>query len=125
VELPGYLSGKRLDEAIVAADALLAFTKHPDEQLSTAAEALGAGKAMVLSDTKLLHQMYYKGAVYVDALDPKSIVEGCRTAIKHRKRLELESRSLRQERVAQWRADASFIKDLLQSRLKSSTECLG
>jgi len=119
VELVGYLSGMELDAAIVAADALLGLTKHPDEQLSTAAEAVGAGKAMVLSDTKLLREMYYKGAVYVDVFDPKSIVGGCRKVLEHRSRLELESRDLNQERVARWREHASVIKDLLQPRPKA------
>lgn len=113
VILPGYLTGETLDAAITTTDAVLALTKLSDAQLSSAAEAIGAGRPMVLSDTPVTRDMYHKGGVFVDTYDPKSIVEGCRVAIEEGARLAAESLALRDERYARWLSQAESIKKLL------------
>jgi glycosyltransferase involved in cell wall biosynthesis len=117
VILSRYLSGSHLDASISDADVLLCLTKHPDEQLSTAAEAVGAGKAMVLSDTGLLRKMYDKGAIYVNTRDPASLAAGCRMAVADHRRLEEESSTLRSERWERWRTDAAQIHLALRKRI--------
>lgn len=112
VILPGWLSGEKLESAITTADAVLAMTKLNDAQLSSAAEAIGAGRPMVLSDTPVTRSMYYKGGVFVDTLDPVSIVQGCRTAIAGGPRLASESLALRDEHYARWRLQAEAVKKL-------------
>jgi hypothetical protein len=113
VVLAGYLSGALLDATIVGADAILSLTRHDDEQLSAAAEAVGAGKAMILADTQVLREMYDKGAVYVNVNEPFSIAWGCRHAVAQRSRLEEESVKLRAERWSRWRRDAAALAGLL------------
>lgn len=110
VILPGYLRGVELDAAIQSTDAVLALTKLDDAQLSSAGEAIGAGRPMVLSDTPVTRELYYKGGVFVDTYSPESIVNGCRLAIENGARLAAESQELRQERFARWRAQAESIK---------------
>lgn len=114
VILPGWLSGEKLDSAITTADAVLAMTKLNDAQLSSAAEAIGAGRPMVLSDTPVTRSMYYKGGVFVDTLDPVSIVQGCRAAIAEGPRLASESLELRDEHYARWRLQAEAVKRLVR-----------
>lgn len=113
VVLPGYLSGDALDAAILEADAVLALTKLEDAQLSSAAEAIGAGRPMVLSDTPVTREMYYQGGVFVDTYDPASIVRGCRVAIAEAGRLRAESQALREERYRRWWTQAAAIGDVL------------
>lgn len=113
MSLPGYLSGAALDAAIASADAVLALTKLDDAQLSSAAEAIGAGRPMVLSDTPVTREMYPKGGVFVDTCDPKDIALGCRSAVANGRRLAAESRALCAERQARWQAQAESVKALL------------
>jgi glycosyltransferase involved in cell wall biosynthesis len=114
IVLAGYIAGNRLDATIEQADAILALTRHDNEQLSTAAEAVGAGKAMVLADTAVLRDMYARGAIYVIVTEPSSIAWGCRSAIAQRSRLEDESVKLRDERWLRWRRDATRVASLLE-----------
>lgn len=111
--LPGYLSGAELDSAIISADAILALTKLEDAQLSSAGEAIGAGRPMVLSDTPVIRDLYYKGGVFVDTYSPASIVMGCRAAIEGNTRLAAESLAIREERYARWRSQAESINEVL------------
>jgi glycosyltransferase involved in cell wall biosynthesis len=113
VILPGYLSGADLDSAICSADAILALTKLEDAQLSSAGEAIGAGRPMVLSDTPVIRDLYYKGGVFVDTYSPASIVMGCRTAIEDGGRLAAESVALRDERLTRWRTQAESVNEVL------------
>ncbi len=115
VRMPGYLSGEHLDAAISQTDAVLALTKLDDAQLSSAAEAIGAGRPMVLSDTPVTREMYYKGGVFVDTYSPASIVAGCRLAIEQGSKLAAESAALREERLTRWQHQADSIKELLSA----------
>jgi len=116
VILPGYLSGADLDSAICSADAILALTKLEDAQLSSAGEAIGAGRPMVLSDTPVTRELYYKGGVFVDTHSPESIAHGCREAIKGGTRLVGESLALREERHSRWRSQAEAIHKVLAAK---------
>lgn len=113
VIFPGYLSGADLDWAIASTDAILALTKLDDAQLSSAGEAIGAGRPMVLSDTPVTRALYYKGGVFVDTLSPAAIVTGCRAAIEQGSRLAAEALALREERYARWRSQADAINEVL------------
>jgi glycosyltransferase involved in cell wall biosynthesis len=113
VHLPGYLRGEALDAAIMSTDAILALTKLPDAQLSSAGEAIGAGRPMVLSDTPVARDLYYQGGVFVDAYSAASIAKGCRAAVEGSGRLAAESLALRDERHARWRSQAESINKML------------
>ena len=130
VVLPGYLTGADLDSAIASADAILALTKLDDAQLSSAGEAIGAGRPMVLSDTPVTRDLYYQGGVFVDTYSPASILKGCRAAIEGGARLAAESLALRDERYARWRSQAESIHEVLAicsdgNRLERPLECRG
>ena len=114
LRLTGFLDRSTLDGYLCGATAILGLTTRSDIQLSVANEAAGAGKAMVLSDTPLLREMFPRGAVYVTTLSPESIAAGVAQAIQERGHLEAESAALRDWREARWARQA----EVVLSRLK-------
>lgn len=119
IKLTGFLPTVEFDTLICNADVILGLTKLDGIQLSVANEALGVGKPMVLSNTLLLKKMFYKGSVFVDSSNPKSIAKGCREALLRVDKLTQEVINLRRERKKIWLAQA-FSIDKLSTTLKSS-----
>lgn len=118
VVLTGFLAREELDRRILGAHAILALTRNADEQSSSAAEGLGAGRPLVLSDTPVLREMYPRGSVFVDARNPRSIVAGCREAVARGQGLAAEACELRAERCERWARAASELRDEL-TRMRS------
>jgi glycosyltransferase involved in cell wall biosynthesis len=116
VRLTGFLDRGTLDSYICGATVILGLTTRPDIQLSVANEAAGAGKAMVLSDTPLLREMFPRGAVYVTTLSSQSIAAGVAEAITRRAHIEAESVALREWREARWARQADSILSSLNHR---------
>ena len=110
LHLAGYLPLEELEPLIHGATAVLGLTRNPDEQLSSAAEALGAGRPLVLSDTPTLRSLHRKGAVFIDVNDPKSIVAGCRRALENNEQLSAAAVALRGEWIDRWRAQAEGLR---------------
>jgi glycosyltransferase involved in cell wall biosynthesis len=109
----GYLDVDSLDFEIMQASIILCLTKKCDEQLSCVAEAVGAGKPMVLSNTPVLRAMVPKGGIFVDTSEPASIAAGCRFALAEMTRLGSECAALREEWERRWLLDARFIHECL------------
>jgi glycosyltransferase involved in cell wall biosynthesis len=109
VRLVGFLDRGTLDSYICGATVILGLTTRSDIQLSVANEAAGAGKAMVLSDTSLLREMFPRGAVYVATMSAQSIADGIAQAIRERAQLEAESAALREWREVRWAGQAEGV----------------
>lgn len=107
--LTGFLDRNMLDGYLCGATAIVGLTTRSDIQLSVANEATGAGKAMVLSDTPLLREMFPRGAVYVETLSSQSIAAGVAKVIQEREHLEAESAALRDWREARWAGQANAV----------------
>ena len=104
------------DALIADADIIVGLTYLEGVQLSVCNEALGFGKAMVLSDTRILRRLFSGAAVFVDCSNPNAIVEGIRSALERREQLELGSKSLCIQRMRLWeRTQASKVKQFLNS----------
>ena len=80
-------------------------------QLSVCNEALGAEKPMVLSNTALLKELFYMGAVFIDSSDPKSIAEGCRKIVTEKSKYSMQAVQLKGERLEKWTTQAQLVMD--------------
>ncbi|MBA2359639.1 MAG: glycosyltransferase [Actinobacteria bacterium] len=115
VVLAGWVDVARYKAFVRTADLILGLTLVEGIQLSVANEAVGYGKALVLSDTQLLRALFSKGAVYVKP-DPDDIANGVRTALARRSELEMEAIELRAERVERWTKQAALVEERLRMR---------
>lgn len=102
VRLTGYLSREAFENELLGADAVLALTRHDGIQLSVCNEAIGAGKPMVLSDTRLLNCLFGEIAVMVDSGHPEGLARGCREAIDNAPELSRRVLEFRERRWQRW-----------------------
>jgi len=112
VHLTGWLDRARYKRLLLEADAIVGLTAIEGIQMSIANEAVGYGKAMVLSGTAIMKELFPTGAVYVESED-RSVADGIKTAIENRSVLEAESRELRTERVRRWTGQARNMQERL------------
>ena len=110
VELTGFLPKAEYDGLLRSCDLVMGVTTRDDVQLSVANEAVGAGKPMVISGSALQRELFYSGAVYVDPLDPRSIAEGCLTALERIDELKAGVARLRRERNERWLRQANALR---------------
>ncbi|RUT05575.1 hypothetical protein DSM106972_035820 [Dulcicalothrix desertica PCC 7102] len=106
IKFPGFLSQSEFDNLLCNADAILGLTKLDGIQLSVANEAVGAAKPMILANTHILKKLFYKGAIYVDAIDSNSIAQGCKEALLRKNELTQAVSELIIERQKRWLAQA-------------------
>lgn len=113
IKFPGFLPEGQFNALVYNATAVVGLTKLDGIQLSVANEALGCDRPMVLANTSLLQQLFPKGAIYVDPMDPEDLVAGCRQAQAESDRLITEVIALKTERAEQWFASAAPIRQAL------------
>lgn len=118
IKLVGFLPKTEFDMLLCATDAILGLTILDGVQLSVANEAVGTIKPMVLSNTELLKELFYKGAVYVDPLNPQSIAQGCKEVISRKIELTEEVSQLKIERNKRWLGQADKVDKILHSWLE-------
>ncbi len=121
IKLVGFVPKEEFDRLLYAADIIMGLTKRDGVQLSVANEAVGVGKAMILSDTEILRELFYKGAIYVDSLDAKSIAQGCKEAIARKEELTKEAYQLREERNKRWISQAEKVKLIIRDLSSKDT----
>lgn len=113
VKITGFLTEDEFNLLLFESDLIMGLTKLDGIQLSVANEAVGIGKPLVLANTKTLKAMFYRGAVFVDALEPKSIAQGCQEALMNINNLSQEIDELRVDRKAKWSEQAGKVIKLL------------
>lgn len=113
VKLAGFLPTAEFDSLLCNTDVVLGLTTLEGVQLSVANEAVGVSKPMVLSNTEILKRLFYKGAVYVEPLNPQSITKGCQNALLRKNELAKEVSELRQERNQEWQIKMEEINSAL------------
>ncbi|MCL1469337.1 hypothetical protein [Argonema antarcticum] len=116
VKLPGFLPTVEFDMLLCTTDAVLGLTTLEDVQVCTANEAVGSAKPLILSETKLLKKLFYKGAVYVKSDNPQSIAQGCQEAISRKAELIEQIVDLKVERNQRWLKQAEQVDALLYHR---------
>lgn len=112
VELLGFLPIEQFDDLLASAGAVLGLTTRDNVQLSVANEAISYGKAMVLSDTPTLRELF-DGARFVDTLDPNSIASGVKDVLRARLDFEKASSKGLERKIARWDCQAARLKEAL------------
>jgi glycosyltransferase involved in cell wall biosynthesis len=112
VTFPGFLSIDEFDRLLLRASAVLCLTTEDGVQLSSAAEALAAGKPMIMSDTSLLRELFQPAGIFVDNT-AGSIAAACQDAVDHYPDHAAASERLREKMAAQWPAEAEVVRGLI------------
>lgn len=108
VRFTDYLPVPEFERLFVNASVVLGLTKFEGIQLSVANEALGANRALVLSDTRILRAMFGEAALFAETR-PEAIAERLREALAQRPELERRSAALKTRRQQDWRAAAAAV----------------
>jgi glycosyltransferase involved in cell wall biosynthesis len=112
VSFPGFLSTADFDRLLLRASAVLCLTMEEGVQLSSAAEALAAGKPMIMSDTTLLRELFQPAGIFVDNT-AASIAAACRDAVRHYTERAAATERVREVMADQWPVEAGVIKGLI------------
>lgn len=108
VRFTDYLPVPEFERLFVNASVVLGLTKFEGIQLSVANEALGANRALVLSDTRILRAMFGEAALFAKTT-PEDIAARLREALALRPELEMRSAALKTRRNEDWRAAAAAV----------------
>ena len=111
--LMGFMPINEFDQLLCASNIILALTKFDGIQLSVCNEAVGAEKAMVLSNTSLLKDLFPQGTVFVDPLCVESMQKGIEKALLNQEELEVQMKGFHLIRWNTWMTQANKV----QSRL--------
>ena len=103
-----YLPIPEFERLLGGAAAVLGLTDVEGIQLSVANEALGAHRALVLSDTRILRAMFGEAALFAQNT-PEGLAARLREAMARRPELEARSAALKARRQADWRAAAAAV----------------
>lgn len=103
VVTPGYLERSEFERLLHASDLVLALTRVEGIQLSVCNEALGFGKAMVASDTKVLRSMFGSACELAADHQPDTLIACFRRALARKDALERQARDLAQARTQAWK----------------------
>jgi hypothetical protein len=115
VVMTGYLGLDDFNSLLRHCDVVLALTKVEGIQLSVCNEALGFGKAMVASDTKILRAMFGEAAVMVRSADPAAIAAGIALAYRQMEQYANASVQLAKRRRADWVGKYNGYQHILRS----------
>ncbi len=103
VQFTGFVSESDFNDLLQQASVVLGITTFEDIQLSVANEAIGAGKALVLSGTATLTKMFSDCADFFDNTS-SDLITVMKSAMGNRKRLEERSIISASQRVESWKA---------------------
>lgn len=115
VVMPGYLETEDFNALLCHCDVVLALTKVDGIQLSVCNEALGFGKPMVMSDTRLLRTMFGDASVLVRSESPAAIAAGIRAAYQDMEKYSNASLQLAERRRTEWLVRYDTCRQLLFS----------
>jgi glycosyltransferase involved in cell wall biosynthesis len=118
VKFTGYLSCEDYETTFRQSDLILGLTTEDHIQLSVANEATGFEIPMALSNTKLLRELFNKGAIYVETLNADSIAAGIIEALAKKEILKKEIQLLKIERNQKWENMAIHLKEKINIILK-------
>jgi hypothetical protein len=108
VTFTDYLPLDEFERLLFGASVVFGLTAVEGIQLSVANEALGADKALVLSDTAILRSMFGAAAVLAKNT-PEALAAGLREGIARREELEAKSRALKEQRIQDWLGPAETV----------------
>lgn len=108
VSFTDYLPLPEFERLLIGASVVLGLTSVEGIQLSVANEALGADKALVLSDTRILRAMFGEAALFARNT-PEDLATRLRQALAAQVELEARSAALKARRQQDWLATAAAV----------------
>jgi glycosyltransferase involved in cell wall biosynthesis len=114
VRFTDYLELEEFERLLADAAVVMGLTSEEGVQLSVANEALGADKALVLSDTRILREMFGAAALFAKNT-PEDWAARLHEALARRAELEARSAALKTRRIEDWRAPAEAVARRLAS----------
>jgi glycosyltransferase involved in cell wall biosynthesis len=109
VVFSGFLPLREFDRLLLRASAVLCLTTQDGIQLSAVSEAIGAGRPMIISDTKLLRSLFGPAGIFVDN-SVASILQGCHTALARQGEYSAAARTMRTRRMERWFEEAEPVR---------------
>lgn len=110
VLLLGYLPEEDYWAALGASDLVMDLTTRDDCLVCGAYEGVALCKPLILSDSEVSRNYFYKGCVYVDST-PESIANGIRSAVKNSAQLKNDAADLKDELEKSWEMYADAFKE--------------
>lgn len=118
VEFLGFVSAEEYNRQFANAGVILGITNLPDVQLSVANEAIGAARALVLSDTPTLRAMFSDAAVFCEN-SPEDLSKTLHAAMVQKDALERRSARLCETRLAAWTEQAELVVKKANSKVNA------
>lgn len=109
VVFTGFLSEFEFNRLLHSSAVVAGITTYEGIQLSVASEAIGAGKALILSGTRVLRQMFEDCAVFFEN-NEVDFSDAVLNAIRDRPRMELLASESLERRVIAWQSKAITIE---------------
>jgi glycosyltransferase involved in cell wall biosynthesis len=113
VRFTDYLPTTEFERTLADAAVVLGLTSREGIQLSVANEALGAGRALVLSDTRILRTLFGEAALFARNT-PESLAATLREAAARGEELQARSAALKARRQQRWLVEADRVMRLLR-----------
>lgn len=107
-----FVSEEEFNTLLHSCSVVAGLTTYEGIQLSVASEAIGAGKALVLSSTRVLKSMFADCALFF-ANTEDDFASAVVLAMKNRVQMEERARASLAQRVVDWRTKASHIQSML------------
>ena len=97
----GYLPLEKFNSLLAYADAVLVLTTQIGTQPSGASEALSFQKPLVVSDLKIIRDLFPSGSIYVEN-NAEAIANGIAEALRQKESLAMEMASFKQTKLKMW-----------------------
>ena len=114
VNFLGYVSVSDYEDLFLSSLVILGLTTRENVQLSVATEGVAAFKPMVLSNTKVLKELFFKGAVFVETLNSNSISNGILEAIRNNEKMVEDVKELFKIRENRWMQQANLVDIMIK-----------
>jgi hypothetical protein len=121
VKLLGYLSEEDFWETMISSDIIMDLTTRENCLVCGAYEGVSLNKPLIISNTEVSRDYFYKGCVYVDS-EFSSIAAGIIDAVKRISVLNKEVADLKGELENQWVMYADNLKILINERSVSNSK---
>jgi len=108
----GFLPEQEYVNLLHSSDAVMDLTLMQDCLVCGAYEAVALGRPLILSDTPVLKNYFYKGAVYT-ANSSQAIANSIRHTIAGHAKLEVEVRDLKRDLEAAWQKKFTEFRNIL------------
>jgi len=115
VVMTGYLPENEYIRMLFSCDLILDLTTREDCLVCGAYEALGMGKPMVLSDTKVNREYFRKGVLYTDN-SARDTADKIAEAMMHIEELTISANELKKELMDGWEKMRAELEDMLTRR---------